>query len=107
VSVGFDCHYPDPLTSLGLTTSGIAMMNERIKKIAANHASERLTYFLEGGYNLDAMGMGSLNVLEELMGVPITKFNDFYTESDTCLEYTRSLIEETLKTTQLLREVLK
>jgi acetoin utilization deacetylase AcuC-like enzyme len=107
VSVGFDCHYQDPLTSLGLTTSGIAMMNERIKKIAANHASERLTYFLEGGYNLDAMGMGSLNVLEELMGVPITKFNDFYTESDTCLEYTRSLIEETLKTTQLLREVLK
>jgi acetoin utilization deacetylase AcuC-like enzyme len=107
VSVGFDCHYQDPLTSLGLTTAGIAMMNARLKGIATTHALGRLTYFLEGGYNLDAMGMGSLNVLEELLGVPITEFNDTYTESDTCLEYTNALIEETLKNTPLLSEVVK
>jgi len=107
VSVGFDCHYQDPLTSLGLTTSGIAMMNARIKRIASSHASGKLTYFLEGGYNLDAMGMGSLNVLEELMGVPVTEFSDTYTESEMCLEYTNTLIEETLKTAPLLSEVIK
>ncbi len=107
VSVGLDCHYLDPLTSLGLTTSGIAMINARIKRIAATHASGKLAYFLEGGYNLDAMGMGSLNVLEELMRIPITEFNDSYSESESCIEYTKTLIEHTLKTTLLLSEVLK
>ena len=107
VSVGFDCHYQDPLTSLGLTTSGIAMINARLKRIASTHASERLAYFLEGGYNLDSMGMGSLNVLEELMGVPITEFSDSYSESASCTEYTKALIERTLKTAPLLSEVIE
>jgi acetoin utilization deacetylase AcuC-like enzyme len=107
VSVGLDCHYQDPLTSLGLTTSGIAMINTRLKKIAASHATGRLAYFLEGGYNLDAMGMGSLIVLEELMGIPITEFNDSYTESKTCTEYTKTLIETILKTAPLLSEVVE
>jgi acetoin utilization deacetylase AcuC-like enzyme len=107
VSVGFDCHYLDPLTSLGLTTAGIAVMNTRIKEIAAAHASERLAYFLEGGYNLDAMGMGALNVVEELMGVPITEFNDSYAESDISLEYTKALIEKIIKTAPLLSEVVE
>lgn len=107
VSAGFDCHYQDPLTSLGLTTSGIAMMNAKIKSIAATHASGKLAYFLEGGYNLDAMGMGSLNVLEELMGVPTTKFNDSNSESESCIEYTKTLIEHTLKNAPLLSEVIE
>jgi len=107
VSVGFDCHHQDPLTSLGLTTSGIAMINTRIKKIAVTHASEKLAYFLEGGYNLDSMGMGSLNVLEELMRVPITEFSDLYTESASCIEYTKALIERTRKTAPLLSEVIE
>lgn len=107
VSVGFDCHHQDPLTSLGLTTSGIAVINTCLKRIAETHASGRLAYFLEGGYNLDVMGMGSLNVLEELMGVPITEFNDVYTENDMCIEYTRALIDKILKTAPLLSEVLE
>jgi len=107
ISVGFDCHYQDPLTSLGLTTSGIAMINARLKRIAATHASGKLAYFLEGGYDLDAMGMGSLNVLEELMGIPITEFTDSYSESEPCTEYTKTLIAHTLKAAPLLSEVLK
>jgi len=107
VSVGFDCHYQDSLTSLGLTTSGIAKMNACLKGIAETHASGRLAYFLEGGYNLDAMGMGSLNVIEELMGVPVTEFSDTYTENDACTRYTKTLIDKTLKTAPLLSEVIK
>jgi acetoin utilization deacetylase AcuC-like enzyme len=107
VSVGLDCHYQDPLTSLGLTTSGVAMMNERIKSIAAAHASGRLAYFLEGGYNLDAMGRGSLNIVEELMGTTITEFNDSYSESATCVEYTKGLIDTILRTAPLLSEVFE
>jgi acetoin utilization deacetylase AcuC-like enzyme len=107
VSAGLDCHYQDPLTSLGLTTSGIAAMNARIKNIAASHASGRLAYFLEGGYNLEAMGMGALNIVEELMGATITRFNDSYSESTTCIEYSKGLIDKILKTAPLLSEVVK
>ena len=32
-SVGFDGHFLDPLTSLGLTTAGFAMMNTRLKQM--------------------------------------------------------------------------
>jgi acetoin utilization deacetylase AcuC-like enzyme len=107
VSVGLDCHFQDPLTSLGLTTSGIAMMNTRIRDIAASYASGRLAYFLEGGYNLDAMGMGSLNIIEELMGTDKTEFNDSYSESTTCVEYTRGLVDGIVKTAPLLSEIVE
>ena len=107
VSVGFDCHYQDTLTSLGLTSSGIARMNTCLKRIAEAHASGRLAYFLEGGYNLDAMGMGSLNVVEELMGIPVTAFSDTYTENEVCTRHTKTLIDKTLKTTPLLSEIIK
>lgn len=102
VSVGFDSSHKDPLTSLGLTTSGFEMMNSRIKDIAIKYASGRLTCFLEGGYDLDAMGMGSLNLVEQLVGKEVTRFNDEYSESETCKEYTRELIKQVIKTAPLL-----
>jgi len=102
VSVGFDGYYKDSLTSLGLTSSGFAMMNKRIKQIAAKYASDRLACFLEGGYNLDAMGMGALNLVEELLGEKITQFNDKHIESDICKEYTKELIHRLIETTPLL-----
>ena len=102
VSVGFDGHYKDPLTSLGLTTSGFAMMNNRLNQIASSESSGRLTCFLEGGYNLDVMGMCALNLLEELIGKQITAFNEEHTESESCTQYTEDLIEFVIKTSPLL-----
>jgi len=102
VSVGFDGHYKDPLTSLGLTTSGFAMMNSELHRIASKVASGRLTCFLEGGYNLDVMGMCALNLLEELIGMQVSDFNEVYTESETCTRYTEDLIELVTKTSLLL-----
>lgn len=93
VSTGFDCHFDDPLTTLGLTTQGIAMMNKYLNDLAKRHAQGRLVYFLEGGYNLDAVGSGSLNIMEELTGSSITKFNDAHIESDNCTNYTIELVE--------------
>ena len=102
VSVGFDGHYMDPLTSLGLTSSGFDLMNEKIKQIAAKYASGRLACFLEGGYNLDAMGMGTLNLVEELLGERITKFKDQHKESDICQEYSKELIHRITEASPLL-----
>lgn len=102
VSVGFDAHYKDALTSLGLTTAGIAMMNKRLNQIASKENSGKLTCFLEGGYNLDVMGMCTLNLLEELVGISISEFNDHHTESETCSQYTEALIEQVTRTSSLL-----
>jgi acetoin utilization deacetylase AcuC-like enzyme len=93
VSLGFDCHFEDPLTSLGLTTSGISMMNARVHEIAKKHAQGRLAFFLEGGYNLNIVGYGSQNLIEELSGHTITRMGDIHQESDTCTRYTGELVE--------------
>ncbi len=102
VSVGFDSHYKDPLTSLGLTTTGFAMMNSRLKQIASKETSGKLTCFLEGGYNLDVMGMCAQILLEELGGLPVSEFNEHHTESESCTQYTEALIELVTKTSPLL-----
>ncbi len=92
VSSGFDGHFDDPLTNLGLTTAGFAMVNSRIRNIAAKFARSRVVYFLEGGYNLGVMSSASLVLVEELSGNPITEFNDSHSESQICTDYTVDLI---------------
>ena len=92
VSLGFDCHFEDPLTSLGLTTSGISMMNARVHRIAEKYAQGRLAFFLEGGYNLNIVGNGSRNLIEELSGHAVTKIGDSHNESDACVGYTEKLV---------------
>ena len=93
VSVGYDGHFRDPLTNLGLTTNGLAMMNLRLNLIAQKYAQGRLAFFLEGGYNLDIVGRGSRNLIEELAGVSITPYDDMHEENARSLQHTKSLID--------------
>jgi acetoin utilization deacetylase AcuC-like enzyme len=102
VSVGYDGHFMDPLTNLGITTSGFAMMNSRLKQLARSFADGRIVCFLEGGYNLDVMGMCSLNLLQELSGASVESFDDKYNESDTASQYTEKLIEKIIEDSPLL-----
>ncbi|MHA2377993.1 MAG: histone deacetylase family protein [Candidatus Thorarchaeota archaeon] len=92
VSTGFDGHFSDPLTVLGLTTSGIAEMNSRLKEIAKKYSKQRIAFFLEGGYELDIVGKGSQNIVEELSGSKITEYGDDHVESQNCTQHTESLI---------------
>ncbi len=92
VSTGFDGHFSDPLTVLGLTTSGIAVMNSRLNEIAKKHSKGRIAFFLEGGYELDIVGKGSQNIVEELSDSEVTEYGDVHTESQSCIQYTESLI---------------
>ncbi|MFW9786673.1 MAG: histone deacetylase [Candidatus Thorarchaeota archaeon] len=94
VSVGYDGHFMDPLTNLGLTTAGFAMMNSRLKRMAESHADGKIVAFLEGGYNLDVMGMCALNLVQEFAGLKVTRFDDENTESTIATEYTEKLIEK-------------
>ena len=102
VSVGYDGHFRDPLTNLGLTTSGFAMMNSRLKQMAVSCADGRIVCFLEGGYDLEVMGMCTLNLLQELAGISTTSFDDEYKESDIASQYTEKLIEAIIDGSPLL-----
>lgn len=93
-SVGFDGHFNDPLTSLGLTTAGLAMMNRRLKGMAEEHSDGKLALFLEGGYDLEIVSRGSLNIIEELSGAAVTKFADVHDEDVSVTQYTKTLIDE-------------
>lgn len=52
VSAGFDGHREDPLTDLGLTSGDFAAMTQRLMDLSL---PGRRVFFLEGGYNLDAL----------------------------------------------------
>ena len=93
VSSGFDAHYLDPLTSLGLTTAGYRMMNSKLIEIADKIAQGHLVYFLEGGYNIDVMRWASRNLVEGLSGNVATEYDDEHSESQICTNYTRELID--------------
>ncbi len=55
VSAGFDAHWNDPLAGLQLTTSGYHNLGELLKSYADTYSSGRIIYFLEGGYDPEAL----------------------------------------------------
>jgi len=63
VSAGYDLHESDPLASLNITTEGIRTMVRGIL------GSKDIPYifFLEGGYNVDALGENVKVTLEEML----------------------------------------
>jgi len=69
VSAGFDAHWIDPLASATLSLSGYAKMVRRLLDLAASLCSNRLLFVLEGGYHLDALSYGVLNLLSMLTGI--------------------------------------
>ena len=56
ISAGFDAHREDDLGQMGLTEQDYAWITDRLKSVAARHASKRIVSCLEGGYNLSALG---------------------------------------------------
>ena len=66
VSAGFDGHRRDPLTGLGLTSGDFADMTRELLTLAP---PGRRLFFLEGGYDLQALSDSVGAVLAELAGV--------------------------------------
>ncbi len=94
VSAGFDGYYRDPLTSLGLTQEGFAMMNERLLKMAEKCAYGRIAFFLEGGYNLDAMAACSKMLVEQLAGEEPIPEEEHNREQEIIVEKTGRVVEQ-------------
>lgn len=65
VSAGFDGHRADPITDLGLTSGDFAELTERAIRLAP---PGRRLFFLEGGYDLDALAASVAATLAALAG---------------------------------------
>jgi acetoin utilization deacetylase AcuC-like enzyme len=66
VSAGFDAHRADPLTDLGLSAGDFADFTRRAMYLAP---PGRRIFFLEGGYDLDALGQSAAATIGALAGV--------------------------------------
>jgi acetoin utilization deacetylase AcuC-like enzyme len=55
VSLGVDAHYMDPLASLTLTSKGYMELIDALMKLASNICGNKISFFLEGGYNVQAL----------------------------------------------------
>ncbi len=68
VSLGFDGHRADPLSDLGLTAGDFGVLVQRITALAP---LGRCIYFLEGGYDLDALFASTQASLATLLGISL------------------------------------
>lgn len=51
VSVGFDAHWSDPITMLGLSTQGYLTLARKVVALAEEHCNGKIVFVLEGGYD--------------------------------------------------------
>jgi acetoin utilization deacetylase AcuC-like enzyme len=51
VSVGFDAHWSDPITMLGLSTAGYFTLAQKVISLAEEFCDGRIVFVLEGGYD--------------------------------------------------------
>ena len=67
VSAGFDAHWNDPITSLGLSTTGYFMLSKKLVDLAEEHCGGKIVFVLEGGYNATNLANGATAVFAALM----------------------------------------
>jgi acetoin utilization deacetylase AcuC-like enzyme len=72
VSAGYDGHWMDYMSNLGLTLDGYAWLSQQLIQLAEKTSHGRIVFTLEGGYELDAVAGGVANTIRALLG-----HNDF------------------------------
>ncbi len=68
VSAGFDAHWADPIAMLQLDLQGYVYLTRTLIDIAKELCSGRIAFVLEGGYDLEVLSHGMLNVAYALLG---------------------------------------
>ncbi len=66
VSAGFDAHWNDPLTMLGLSTAGFFHISKRLVELAAEFCGGKVVFVLEGGYDPHNVANGAEAVFRAL-----------------------------------------
>ena len=66
ISAGFDAHWSDPITSLGLSTQGYFKISKKLVELAEEHCDGRIVFVLEGGYDPHNVANGARAVFDAL-----------------------------------------
>lgn len=71
ISAGFDAHWNDPITSLGLSTHGFYNVSKKLVELAGNVCSGKIVFVLEGGYDPHNVANGVAAVFDALTSRPL------------------------------------
>jgi acetoin utilization deacetylase AcuC-like enzyme len=76
VSVGFDAHWNDPITALGLSAAGYLLLAKKVVALAEEYCGGRIVFVLEGGYDPTNVANGAEAVFVAATGKGELKVND-------------------------------
>jgi acetoin utilization deacetylase AcuC-like enzyme len=76
VSAGFDAHWNDPITTLGLSSAGYHMLSKKLVDLAEEYCSGKIVFVLEGGYDPQNVDNGAAAVFSALTGSKGSEAND-------------------------------
>ncbi len=68
VSAGFDAHWNEPITALGLSSAGFLALSNHLVGLAHQHCKGKIVFVLEGGYNPENVASGVEAGLSALTG---------------------------------------
>lgn len=71
VSAGFDSHWNDPITSLGLSTRGFYNVSKKLIEMAGEYCNRKIVFVLEGGYDPHNVANGAGAVFDALTNRPL------------------------------------
>lgn len=69
VSAGYDAHWRDYMSNLGLSLKTYSWIAKTLKNYANQYSNDKIVFSLEGGYDLEALSMGVSNTLKILMEI--------------------------------------
>jgi len=69
ISVGFDAHWNDPITMLGLSSKGYATLARKVVSLAEEYCDGKIVFVLEGGYDPVNVTNGVDGIFEALTGL--------------------------------------
>jgi acetoin utilization deacetylase AcuC-like enzyme len=73
ISAGFDAHWNDPLTSLGLSTRGFFNISKKLVELAEEYCNGKIVFVLEGGYDPHNVANGATAVFGALTNSTVGK----------------------------------
>jgi acetoin utilization deacetylase AcuC-like enzyme len=76
ISVGFDAHWSDPITMLGLSTAGYLMLAQKVVALAEGYCDGKIVFVLEGGYDPMNVANGAETVFVAEIGYGKSNAND-------------------------------
>jgi acetoin utilization deacetylase AcuC-like enzyme len=66
--VGFDAHWSDPITTLGLSNAGYFRLAKKVMALAEEYCGGKIVFVLEGGYDPANMLQGAAGVFAAATG---------------------------------------